>query len=227
MPALGDYLGTLLAEITNARLQADLESARIAQLYASHPLLQHMPVPRFRLPNVTLDLPLAVERIDQPPGATTLAVELTTLRQKIEGIVQQELIQRKLELSSSTRDHLTNNLNSLFDRLKASVNITASDAIKASGDALTAVLEAIKASSKDAATMDPAIESSLRHQLDTDFLKLQPPPPRVQVLVVTAQLKDIAPPLALTRIHLTISEEGVEWTQTNPSDSSSKTLLPE
>src|SRR2546425_6475217 len=100
MPALGEYLGTLLAEITSARLQADLESARIAQLYASHPLLQHMPVPRFRLPNVVLDLPVAVEKIDQPSGATVpLTAELSALRQKIEGIVEQELNQRKLELA--------------------------------------------------------------------------------------------------------------------------------
>ena len=77
------------------------------------------------------------------------------------------------------------------------------------------------------ATLDPAIESSLRRQFAAEFLKLQSPPPPVQVLVVTTQLKDIAPPLTLTRIRLTISEEGVEWTQTNPSDPSSKTLMPE
>jgi hypothetical protein len=46
-------------------------------------------------------------------------------------------------------------------------------------------------------------------------------------MVITAQLKDLAPPLALTRLRLTISEEGVEWSQPNPSDPSTKTLLPE
>jgi len=56
---------------------------------------------------------------------------------------------------------------------------------------------------------------------------LQPRPASLQVLAVTAQLKDVAPPATLMRIHLTISEEGVEWTQTNPSDPSTKTLVPE
>ncbi len=226
MPALGDYLGALLAEITNARLQADLESARIAQLYASHPLLQHMPVPRFRLPNVVLNLPVAVEKIDQP-SITPPPAELLALRQKIDGIIDQELNQRKLRLPPSVQERLTKNLNDLFDRLKTSAGISASDAVKASGDALTAAVEAIRAASEGHATVDPTIESSLRHQFDAEFLKLQPPPPRVQVVVVTAQLKDIASPLTLTRIQLTISEEGVEWTQTNPSDPSSKTLLQE
>ena len=87
MPALSEYLGALLAEVINARLQADLESARIAQLYASHPLLQHMPIPRFRLPNVSLDLPVAVEKIDQPPATTTHPSELPALRHKIDGII--------------------------------------------------------------------------------------------------------------------------------------------
>lgn len=228
MPALGDYLGALLAEITNARLQADLESARIAQLYASHPLLQHMPIPRFRLPNVVLDLPLAVEKTDQPSSTMPpLTAELPALRQRVEGIIEQELNNRKLQLVPDIRQRLTNNLNDLFERVKSSGSISTFDTIKASGDAVTAAVEAIKAASGDQSTADPATTSSLRHQFGTEFLRLQPPQSRVQVNVVTAQLKDLAPPKTLTRIQLTICEEGVEWTQTNPSDPGSKTLLPE
>lgn len=228
MPALGEYLGALLAEITNARLQADLESARIAQLYASHPLLEHMPVPRFRLPHVVLDLPVAVEKMEQPSGMTRpSAAELLALRQRIEGIIEQEQQQRKLALPPIIRKRLMNNLHAVFDRLKKSESPSASDAVRASRDAVAAAVEAIEAGSKEHAKVDPAIESSLRRQFGVEFLKLQPPAPRLQVLVVTAQLKDLAPPQALTRIQLTISEEGVEWTQTNPSDATSKTLLPE
>ncbi len=43
MPNLGDYLGQLLSEITLARMHADLESIRIAELYAAHPLLRTFP----------------------------------------------------------------------------------------------------------------------------------------------------------------------------------------
>lgn len=227
MPALGEYLGALLAEITNARFLADLESARIAQLYASHPLLQGMPIPRFRLPNVSLDLPVAVEKIDPSPTTPPHSVDLLSLRHNIEVIIDQQLSQLKLQLPANLRKRLTDNLNRLFERLKASGSIPASDAIKASDDAVTAALEVIRAGSKDNAAADPAYESSLRRQFAVELLKLQTPPPRVLVMVVTAQLKEIASPQSLTRIQLTISEEGLEWTQTNPSDSSSKTLLPE
>ncbi len=226
MPALGDYLGALLAEITNARLQTDLESARIAQLYASHPLLQHMPVPRFRLPNVVLNLPVAVESADQPPDETAQKAELPALRQRIEGIIERELSQRKLQLTPGVRRRLTRGLGALFDRLKKSGSLSASDLIKTSDDAVAATVRAMTAIREDRAATDSALESSLRQQFGAEFLKLQPPPLRVQVLVATAQLKDF-PASTLTRIQLTISEEGVEWTQTNPSDPSAKTLMPE
>ena len=226
MPALGDYLGALLAEVTNARLLADLETARIAQLYASHPLLQHMPVPRFRMPTVVLDLPVAVEGTDPPP-ATSRTAELLALRQKVDGIVANALTQQSVTLTPTRQKRLAQDLNVLFDRLQKSTGISASDATNASEEAVTLAVEAVKISVADRATVDPAIEASLRQQFGAEFLKLPPPPPRVHVMVITAQLKDLATPLALTRLRLTISEEGVEWSQPNPSDPSTKTLLPE
>ena len=145
MPALGEYLGALLSEVANARLQADLESARIAQLYASHPILQHLPVPRFRLPNVVLDLPVAVEKTDRPPGTVPPATELPAVRRNIDSLIELELIRQNISPSPSARTKLTNRLNELFDRLKLLDSISASDALKATDDAVAATVEAMKA----------------------------------------------------------------------------------
>ena len=69
MPYLGDYVGHLLSEITIARVQADLEAVRMAELYANHPLLKHLPVPHFRLPTMTLDVPVVVSGMEEvKPG---------------------------------------------------------------------------------------------------------------------------------------------------------------
>jgi hypothetical protein len=226
MPALSDYLGGLLAAVTNARLQADLETARIAQLYASHPLLQHMAVARMRFSSVVLDLPVAVEGTDQPPPSPPVA-RFQALRQKVDEIVANELKQRSVNLQPTSQTRLTEGLNNLFDRLQSSPTLSPADATKGSADAVSIAMEAIKTSSADPATVDPMTESSLRLQLGTEFLLLHPPPPNVNVMVITSQIKDVAPPLVLSRIRLTITEEGVEWNQTNPNDPSSKTLLPE
>jgi hypothetical protein len=70
MARLGDVLGALLADAAYARVRADLETVKIAEVYSRDPLLKHLPVPRFRLPDVTVDVPLLVLQVD---GSAELA----------------------------------------------------------------------------------------------------------------------------------------------------------
>jgi hypothetical protein len=65
MVKLKDYLGTLISGINQARVMADIESARIAQAYASDNILKHFPVPRFRAQDVELDIPVAIDSFDE------------------------------------------------------------------------------------------------------------------------------------------------------------------
>jgi hypothetical protein len=37
----------------------------VAELYADHPLLRNMPVPRFRMPDVEIDVPVVVKDTEQ------------------------------------------------------------------------------------------------------------------------------------------------------------------
>ncbi len=67
--SLGDYLGHLLSSVTKARMQADLETIRIAEQYQSHPLLKHFPVPRVRLPQVELNIPVIMVGTLSPDGS--------------------------------------------------------------------------------------------------------------------------------------------------------------
>lgn len=64
MPKLGEFIGALLADAVQARLQADLEVVKLAELYSRHELLQHLPVPRFRLPDITVDVPVLITAVD-------------------------------------------------------------------------------------------------------------------------------------------------------------------
>ena len=69
MPYLGEYLGHLMAELAIARMEADLETVRLAELYAAHPLLRSMPVPHLRLPDVDVDLPVLIDHMGRPNPA--------------------------------------------------------------------------------------------------------------------------------------------------------------
>lgn len=66
MPRLNEILGAIIADITSARQLADQRTLQLAKQYQSDPLLRHMPVPRLRLPEVTVDLPVVIERCQDP-----------------------------------------------------------------------------------------------------------------------------------------------------------------
>src|SRR5207244_4136858 len=104
MPYLGDYLGHLLSEITTARVQADLEAMRVAEMYASHPLLRSMPIPRFRLPNVTLDVPVAIDQLEpaNPVGTGGQTVS-AAIREEVAGLLTHSLEIAGIELTTAER----------------------------------------------------------------------------------------------------------------------------
>jgi hypothetical protein len=79
MADLSEYLGHLLCEVTRARVMADQEAVRVARAYASDGggLLRYFPVPRVRLPELEITVPVAVREIPEGYVETT-AADMTT-----------------------------------------------------------------------------------------------------------------------------------------------------
>jgi hypothetical protein len=89
MITLSEYLGFIFIEITNARVMADKESARIAEMYSQNPLFEKFSVPRFKIPEMELSIPVVIS------GAKyTSTIEFTENK---EGFIQQ--IKNELSIS--------------------------------------------------------------------------------------------------------------------------------
>jgi hypothetical protein len=65
MPKLNEYLGSVISSLTNARVMADLQTVKVAEEYAKHDLLQHFSVPRMRVDDVEITIPIALESTQQ------------------------------------------------------------------------------------------------------------------------------------------------------------------
>ncbi|WP_430410595.1 hypothetical protein [Kordia sp.] len=61
MITLKDYIGKIYKEITNAKVQSDIETLAIAEEYVNNPMLKHFSVPNIRIKNVELTIPVAVD----------------------------------------------------------------------------------------------------------------------------------------------------------------------
>jgi hypothetical protein len=57
---MSDYVGFIFSEITRARNLADRESIRIAEMYAQNDVLKHFSVPRFKIPEMNLTIPVII-----------------------------------------------------------------------------------------------------------------------------------------------------------------------
>lgn len=63
MITLNDYIGSLVSSVADARAQADMQTVRIAEAYAAHPLLKHFSVPRMRIGDVELSVPIGIQNL--------------------------------------------------------------------------------------------------------------------------------------------------------------------
>lgn len=64
MADLSEFLGNLVSSISESRVNSDLQSIRIAQQYAKDNILQHFAVPRMRIENVELTIPIAIDEFE-------------------------------------------------------------------------------------------------------------------------------------------------------------------
>ena len=214
MPYLGDYIGQILSEITIARMGADVESVRVAELYAAHPLLRNMPVPHFRLPNVEVDVPVVVRQMEEqqvgelPRGAPIVA----DMRKAFDEVLTKQLSEEQVRLKPEYRKKL----NSVLDRRAVSLTQPieiAIDVNRVADELASAVSSTL---TESGGPVDPErranLEEKLKEAARIEFLKLRKPPARLQVLVTTAEIREAGSSEILTWLHLKITEEGFEWT---------------
>ncbi len=68
MATLNEYLGGLFSSITDARVMADVQTVQVAEQYAKHDLLKHFSVPRMRISDIELTIPVAIEGLSERTG---------------------------------------------------------------------------------------------------------------------------------------------------------------
>lgn len=57
---LSDFVGYVFSEMVRARGIADSESKRVAMIYADDPIMKHFSVPRFKIPEMELTIPVLI-----------------------------------------------------------------------------------------------------------------------------------------------------------------------
>lgn len=221
MPDLGDLLGLLVSGVTRARRMADEESALIAEQYRRNPLLEGLSVPRVRIPEMTVELPLLLQSYEAGRAAVPNdAKKIVTVLLEQAG---ESLTRLKLDLSKEDQARLRGNLDRLVRTAVSSTSAATGyrEAVsRAAQQALLDVLDAggLRVKFSPAAVRDLLADLQLR-ALDVAE-KTPAEPPRLQASILTAEVKDKADLGNAARIRMTLKEEGLEWTVHEAADGS-------
>ena len=220
MPKLGDYLGHLLSEITIARMHADLEAVRVAELYADHPLLRNMPVPRFRMPAVEIDVPVVVTELDASQNVGTPPI--AELRKVFDKVITSVLAKEHITLTAADQKKLKTVLDKRVTALTRPAEI-AIDMNRVSSDFSIHSVKTLgdKIKPEKRAEFNEILKDALR----IEFIKIRKPPTRLNVLVTTAEIREAGPNEVITHLHLKISEEAFEWTTIESAEGKNDRLV--
>jgi len=253
MPYLSEVFGYILSEITTARLQADLESMRIADLYAGDSLLKHMPIPHFRLPELNVDIPLAITDIEENGEKITgRDAIIASSEESVMFHINSTLEEGGVVLTDQEKQSMANEIKSTTSRMRDK-RVTALNSKKIVDELLeTAVtgLRMIRISRERVPERNrrtkkakeehehllkalsdenlKAMSSTLIGKVSTDISKkILAEPANIRVLANTAEIREAGPTNVLAMFHLSIKEEAYEWATMESDGNIEQRLVPE
>ncbi len=211
MPKLGDYIGHLLSEIAIARMQADIESVRIAELYADHPLLRSMPVPRFRMPDVEIDVPVVVKGLEgSPEGESSSGTPpIAEIRKVFDKVFVTAITKERITMTAADKKRVE----AVIDRRTVALTRPDDMAIGANRVADDFIANTVKVMGELIKPEKRAeFQETLKDTMRIELLKSIKPSTRLNVLVTTGEIREAGPSEVITHLRLKISEEAFEWT---------------
>jgi hypothetical protein len=230
MVNLGDYLGHLLSEVTKARMQADMETLRIAEFYASDPLLKHFPVPRMRLPNLELNVPVIISETPGDDDKSTSVIDSKTIVSETKRITEKELSE-VLNLKLNRTDTATLN-KALSNKAITIDNLLKTRATKET-IAEEMADEIIKTSKKINSFKSRDINekkvgilrANIKNKLHVALINLEKEPDRIKVIPQTSKIKEIGNIENVVTLKLSVVEDSVEWSVIDKGDDKTKKIL--
>ncbi|MBA6328210.1 hypothetical protein H4J46_09710 [Colwellia sp. MB02u-6] len=234
MPTLKDYLGSLLRDLNHARVIADLETANIAKMYAEDNLLKHFSIPRMKIQETELTIPVAIDELD-----SSVEIDYQPIDNKLFYAKTYAEIKNVFKVSSFNRDISTALKKAIYSHIDALEKLIKSGAdIKVSLDGFSETvsdlaLETIISDKKGRVVFDAILKS---HNIDDDqvkellvanltkYLQAEIKPREMagkienaQVTVESDKLKDKRPE-SLLYIKMKITEESMEWQTMEDAD---------
>jgi hypothetical protein len=212
MAQLGEFVGALLADAVQARVRADLEALKVAEAYSSHELLRHFPVPRFRVPDITVDFPVVVTGLG---GKSTTSPSLfqPPTSGEIGDIVRRSIADSGAKLNTQQRSAIVTvaqERNTALFKKKETAILRSHQIANELAVVAAAAADMALADHEDRAKLVLAIDASVRSGTRRLLAQKITQSPHLQVAVSSSEIKGHGDNESVVRVRLTITEDAFE-----------------
>ena len=232
MPNLNEYLGSIMTSVTNARVISDLQTIQVAEQYANHNLLKHFSIPRMRIDDVEMTIPVGMDAQETTAETYIGTVNKTELNVSLyENMIKQLGITR---INADVKTVFEREIAKYIEDLIAQINgsnykdliFKYSNLITENCYSIASKYSLIKKTVKITPTLiSPIIEKILNSNIP--IIQRENTLGNLNVIVEANRLREFAPE-TLIYIKLKISEDGMEWNRAENSNGEIVTnLLPE
>ena len=225
MADLGDVIGTLMVGLIRARRMADEQTALLAEYYKTNPVLEGLSVPRIRVPELTIEMPVLIEdhKEGQPPQQATPTKIIDAVTSQLSSTLRDQ----KIETHPEFHEIFSQELNRLLTARKrpGSVPLRETSARHVQS-AFSKALNQTKMSLTPA--QQELVSKDLRAAVTASAISTEAVPPKIVSNIKTADVKEKASTTTVVRLRITLKEEGLEWTtQVGEAGGTIRTLTPE
>ncbi len=225
MADLGELLGSMMCGVIHARRMADEQTAALAEYYKSNPLLEGLSVPRIRIPELTIDMPMLIEISLE--GQSGEMADPTKIADAAEAQLKTTLSKENIKINPAFHEAFLNEVKNRLELVKQTqAPIMKETVARSVQDAFAATVAKMKTTL--IATHKEASARDLRAKVSTVSIAKEPVASSIVANIRTADVKEQASNTSVVRLKITMKEEGLEWaTQASESGGVVRTLQPE
>ncbi|MAR01745.1 MAG: hypothetical protein CMI00_14555 [Oceanospirillaceae bacterium] len=229
MPKLNEYLGSIISSLNTARVMADIQTVKVAEDYAKHDLLKHFSIPRMRIDDVEITIPVAIDSAEETLTEPVDIIKNRDFNSAIYSEVTRSLGMKSLpkEMSSQVRSMIAENTQTLENQINKSGSLSGvTDFSKRISDSVRRIATEQKMMT-DSSTQEPYnIEQRIAETAHTQINAMAPKKSIGDMNVIAeAHLLREQKPENIMQIKLKISEDAMEWQQSEGSDGQTRSML--
>lgn len=228
MADLSKLLGSILASVAHARRIADEETAAIAEYYRANPLLEGMSLPRVRIPEMVIDLPMLIQTSEE--GEPNVLQDDAVVKEAVTQELLKAAKQEGFEISQTFKNRFNEQLKLELAKVKADGGERGYPREMVVRAVDTAFSRSITEERHERVTplQTRRIAELVRQRANEVALKKVGTPPRISASIITDEIKQQANSGVVTMLKIVLKEEGLEWSVGENADGTrSRKLTPE